>query len=298
MKEIVVRVVVVNYNAGACLAHCVRSVLGNEQLEVVVVDNGSSDGSLAELPTHPKLQVIEAGENLGFAKACNLGARSSSADYLLFLNPDCLIDPARVFALMAVLEASDQVGMVGPLLLNTDGTEQAGGRRRVPTPLRSFAQAFGLGALARIFTKRRTSIGAELNEPFAVEAISGACMLVKRIAVDEVGLWDEDYFLHCEDLDWCMRFQEKGWQIHFVPKVKVVHEKGVCSQARPVFVEWHKHRGMIRFYRKFFRKQYPLGLFWLVCLGVWFRFALIASVKSMKNFIRRSLRLEKKAHAQ
>jgi len=96
-----------------------------------------------------------------------------------------------------------------------------------------------------------------------VEAISGACVLVKREVMEDVGLWDEGYFLHCEDMDWCMRFRQKGWKILFVPDARISHALGACSQSRRVLVEWHKHKGMLRFYRKFFRHQYPgdlLGL--------------------------------------
>ena len=77
-------------------------------------------------------------------------------------------------------------------------------------------------------------------------------MLVTREAMQEVGEWDEGYFLHCEDLDWCMRFRQKGWKILFVPSSRIEHALGVCSKSRPIFVEWHKHKGMMRFYRKFF----------------------------------------------
>ena len=93
-----------------------------------------------------------------------------------------------------------------------------------------------------------------------VEAISGACMLVRRAALDDVGGLDEGYFLHCEDLDWCHRFRQAGWRVLFVPGVRVVHDKGVSSRARPVFVQWHLHRGMVRYYRKFLRDEYPSPL--------------------------------------
>ena len=120
------------------------------------------------------------------------------------------------------------------------------------------------------------------ERPVEVEAISGACMMARREAVDDVGLWDEGYFLHCEDLDWCMRFRSKGWKILFVPSARVTHYLGVSSKSRPVFVEWHKHKGMMRFYRKFFKRQYPLGLMGLVAVGVWLRFVLVATLKAVR----------------
>jgi GT2 family glycosyltransferase len=117
------------------------------------------------------------------------------------------------------------------------------------------------------------------EDPVDVEAISGACMMVKRKAVEDVGIWDEGYFLHCEDLDWCMRFHAKGWRILFVPTARVTHVLSACSKRRPLFVEWHKHKGMIRFYRKFFKHQYPYGLMWLVAAGVWIRFSFVSLYK-------------------
>ena len=103
---------------------------------------------------------------------------------------------------------------------------------------------------------------------------------------EDVGPLDDGYFMHCEDLDWCMRFRQKGRQILFVPTAKVVHFLGVCSKSRPIFVEWHKHKGMMRFYRKFFRHQYPGILMWLVGLGVWLRFGLIATYYSGRHVAR------------
>ena len=100
---------------------------------------------------------------------------------------------------------------------------------------------------------------------------------VSREAVQDVGVWDEGYFLHCEDLDWCMRFRQRDWKILFVPSAQITHVLGVSSKDRPVFVEWHKHKGMMRFYRKFFRHQYPGLLMALVAVGVWLRFSLLAA---------------------
>jgi hypothetical protein len=99
--------------------------------------------------------------------------------------------------------------------------------------------------------------------------------------MEDVGLWDEGYFLHCEDLDWCMSFKLKNWKVMFVPDAKVTHLWGACSRSRPFFVEWHKHHGMMRFYGKFFRHQYP-GVLWpLVIIGVWLRFVLVAGYYSV-----------------
>src|SRR3546814_512653 len=112
-------------------------------------------------------------------------------------------------------------------------------------------------------------------------------MLVKRQAVEDVGLCDEGYFLHCEDLDWCMRFRQKGWKILFVPSAHISHALGACSRSRPIFVEWHKHKGMMRFYRKFFRHQYPGLLMGLVTAGVWLRFSLAVAYLTAQRLLHR-----------
>ena len=276
-----VTVVIVNYNAGSLLRKCVDSLLACPlDIEVIVVDNASSDASLDGLQDLSQVCVIRNPANVGFAAACNIGVQASSAPFLLFLNPDCFFQPDAIAPLLAGLQSGDRVGMVGGLLVNEDGTEQGGGRRAVPTPWRSFVRAFGLLRFANRWPKLFYDFHLHKqplpDSPIEVEAISGACMLVKRDAMEDVGLWDEGYFLHCEDLDWCMRFRQKGWKILFVPDARIGHALGACSQSRRVFVEWHKHKGMLRFYRKFFRHQYPGVLMGLVVAGVWLRFGLAA----------------------
>jgi hypothetical protein len=278
----VISVIIVNYNAGAFLRSCVDSLLLSPlDIEIIVVDNASADGSLEALQALPCVRIIKNSANVGFATACNTGARIASAQFLLFLNPDCAFKPGALVQLLAAMSVDDRVGMAGGLLVNGDGTEQAGGRRAVPTPWRSFVRAFGLTRFAnrwpRLFYDFHLHEQPLPDHAIEIEAISGACMLVKREAMQEIGEWDESYFLHCEDLDWCMRFRQKGWKILFVPSVQIIHTRGVCSKNRPIFVEWHKHKGMIRFYRKFFRHQYPSVLMWLVAVGVWLRFGLVVA---------------------
>jgi GT2 family glycosyltransferase len=284
-------VVIVNYNAGALLFDCVSSVVDEDAQRIIVVDNGSLDGSIDALAQinlkHAELTVIRNDSNLGFAKASNIGAALSSADQILFLNPDSTLTKGALKALMSTLNSSPDIGMVGGFLSNPDGSEQPGGRRVFPTPKRAFMRAFGLSRFAKSFPEVFSDFllhnEALPNTPIAVEAISGACMLAKREAIEDVGLWDENYFLHCEDLDWCMRMIRKGWKIMFVPDAKVVHIWGACSRKNPVFVEWHKHKGMIRFYRKYFRYEYPGVLWGLVILGVWIRFSLVTSYFSVRR---------------
>lgn len=288
-----ISVIVVNYNAGPLLAECVHSALPFVS-EVLIVDNASSDASIEQcarqFADEPRLKIIRNDANLGFAAACNIGFSQASGDLVLFLNPDCRLDEAAIPELRRVLQADAMIGMVGGLLLNLDGSEQGGGGRAVPTPWRSLVRALGLSRFANrwptLFFDFYLHKQPLPDNPIEVEAISGACMLVKRQAVEDVGLWDEGYFLHCEDLDWCMRFRQKGWKILFVPSAHISHALGACSRSRPIFVEWHKHKGMMRFYKKFFSHQYPGLLMALVAFGVWLRFGLVAAYHTVRRFTR------------
>lgn len=283
-----VSAILVNYNAGQLLKICVESLLACPVVtEIIVIDNASHDGSLALLEDSAQIQVIRNSQNLGFAVACNQGIARAHSDYLLFINPDCSFEAGAVDRLLDWISQKSGVGMVGGFLVNPDGTEQGGGRRAVPTPWRSFVRAFGLYRFSdrwpKLFYDFYLHKQSLPDRPIEVEAISGACMLVKREAIEDVGLWDEGYFLHCEDLDWCMRFRRKGWKIMFVPSAKITHFAGSCSRSRPIFVEWHKHKGMLRFYKKFFSHQYPGPLMWLVMVGVWLRFAMVSTYRLLHH---------------
>ncbi|MEO1957758.1 MAG: glycosyltransferase family 2 protein [Methylophilaceae bacterium] len=275
-----VTAVIVNYNAGAFLTACLRSVLPQVS-NVVVVDNASSDTSVADckqlFANLANLKFILSESNKGFSSACNIGLDEASTPYVLFLNPDCCLDEGAVDVLLGELRADLKTGMVGGLLLNPDGSEQAGGRRLIPTPWRSLVRVLGLKHLSNVVADFDLHKQPLPTQPVEVEAISGACMLVRQEAIDDVGDWDEQYFLHCEDLDWCMRFREKGWKIIFAPKARITHALGVSSQSRPIFVEWHKHKGMARFYNKFFKQKYAYPVMLLMMLGIGCRFLLLAA---------------------
>ncbi len=284
-------VIIVNFNSGELVTACVRNLLRYPgKLQVLVSDNGSCDGSICYLQEEVRdnrLIIRLNHENLGFSAGANRVLPEAGGDFVLFLNPDCLVKPEALTEMVAFMSTHADVGMSGCLIRNLNGTEQPGCRRRVPTPWRTFVRVFHLGFLMRPgkhFQPLYLHKTPLPDVPVDIEAISGAFMLVRRAALIDVGPLDAGYFLHCEDLDWCMRFRDKGWRIVFVPNVTITHAKGACSESRPIRVEWHKHRGMIRFYLKFFRKQYPLPLMILVMFAVLVRFVIITITLVPRGF--------------
>lgn len=277
-----VSVVIVNYNGGPLLAECVRSVLASTvPVEVWVSDNASTDGSLIDLRLacggDRRLRIIEHPVNLGFAKANNRALCKARHDFILFLNPDCLMQPDTLARMLVLFECDPRTGMAGCLISNPDGSEQSGCRRSIPTPWRTFVKLTGLDRFAPRDTRFQSYLhtGQPLPEAAApVEAISGAFMLVRRAAIEVIGPMDEGYFMHFEDLDWCLRFQRAGWKVLFEPRVGITHIGGVCSASRPMAVEYHKHLGMMRFYRKFFGERYESIWALLLIPAIFMRFVL------------------------
>lgn len=272
--------IVVNYNAGAQLAACLRALLGEPNVRHIhVVDNASSDGSLAAARAacgdEARLHWILNPCNLGFARAVNQALAMVTEPYALLVNPDCVLEPGAAQALLTALAAHPRAGMAGALVLNPDGSEQRGCRRHLPTPASALARVLHVdrGGRQRGFDLTGTSLP---DAPVPVEAVSGACMAVDLRAVAEVGPLDEGYFLHCEDLDWCQRFARGGWQVLFVPVARAVHRQGTCSRGRELAVLWHKHRGMWRYYGKFGGGSGAWPLEFLVRTGIVLRLAALA----------------------
>lgn len=300
MNEATIAVVIVNYNSGALLSQCVSAVLGSTiPVEIWVVDNHSQDGSLAALPPpSPRLHIVQNMTNRGFAAANNQALQqinTASIHSIVLLNPDCIIHAdtlERLEKQILQLSLTQPVGMAGCLILNPDGTEQRGCRRRIPTPWRVLMQAL---PLQYWFPQQPVWQGFLMNRqplptgPVPVEAISGAFMWVKREALQAVGGLDEGYFLHAEDLDWCLRFQQAGWPIIFIPDITVTHIKGACSRQRPLWTSWQLHQGMMRFYRKFFwpTLRWPWRV--LLLIGIYIRFGVaVIHYYLMKKIVKNS----------
>jgi N-acetylglucosaminyl-diphospho-decaprenol L-rhamnosyltransferase len=252
-------VIVVAHDSGPLLADCIRRVLEQDlPLEVVLVDNASRDGSVDVLPVHPALTVLRNADNRGFGAACNQGVRAAVAPRLLFLNPDCLLpDPAAARRLVAALDAAPAVGLLGAQLLEGDCRPQPASRRRLPT-------------LAGLLVRGDAHVGDGPGVEY-VQATSGALMLMPRELFVALDGFDEGYVLHCEDLDLCRRVRGAGRQVAVLPTLAVTHLKGRSSRRRPFWVEWQKHRGMLRYLRKFELRGGARLLLPLAFAAVWMR---------------------------
>lgn len=263
-------VVVVAHDSGDWLRRGVASVLAQEApLELVVVDNASRDGSLDALPSDPRLRILRNADNRGFGAACNQGAALARGDALLFLNPDCELPAGALATLRARLAAHPELAILGAQLLDGDGRPQAASGRRTPTPTRALQRALGRGEALELPPDGTGGLQS-------VDAVSGALMLIPAARFAALGGFDEGYVLHCEDLDLCRRALLAGGRVALDRDVRVPHHKGTSSRARPVWVEWQKHRGMLRYFRRFDAPASPAWLRLAVPLAVWLRFPFAA----------------------
>ncbi len=275
--------IIVNYNAGEMLQQCVQALLqSTEHTRVTVVDNASSDRSAENLRNlygdHQSVEFLFNPSNLGFGPAVNAVARRSDADWILILNPDCILDPDTLAKLKAALENDSKAGIAGPAIRDDSGRIQRATVRRFPDPWKSLMTASGLWRLGKWFPAFH---GVEVDwsklttDTEICDAVSGACMLVRRRALEAVGFLDEEYAMHCEDLDLMYRLREQGWHCIYVPRASSVHQQGLSSRSRPTWVHFQKHSGMARFFKKFQAKTTLFPIRMLVYAGIWLRFIIL-----------------------
>lgn len=269
-----VGVVVVSYRTGPTLWACLDRLLDDPTVgEVVLVDNGNDADTLTGLRERAtrtgKLRMLSGHGNVGFAAGCNLGARATALPFLLLLNPDCLIEPESIGTLLAAVGSRPEPWAATVRLLEPDGREQRGARRNSGTPGQCVAEAL---QLHRLLPARWAPARLNLNDQplpdglTPVPAISGAFMLMPRTTFEALGGMDDGFFLHVEDLDFCLRLKRAGGAAYFMPSLSGTHVKGT-SAVSSRFVERHKLRGFRRFFHKHFRPYHPaflLDLCWLV----------------------------------
>lgn len=251
-----VSIIIVNWNTKDYLEKCLTSIYETTKdtiFEIIVVDNASSDGSTEIIRSKfSHVTLIENKENSGFGAANNQGIKISKGKYILILNPDTIILPECLDRLVNFLDQHSDVGAIGPKILNPDGTVQLTCARNFPTPLTEF---FAYSILFRKFLCNKI-FGNYLmtywdhNDEREVSALSGSCMMFGRKALDEVGLFDENFFMYGEDLDLCYRIKKGGWKIWFLPNAQIVHYGGQSSSQVPVQTFFFDRDSMHRFFLK------------------------------------------------
>ena len=244
-----VSAVVVNRDAGEALLSCVRSLRTAGVSEIVVVDNASSDGSLAHLAAVDKdVILVPSGANLGYGRGMNLGAMRTTGEVLLICNPDLVVEKTAVKRLVDQLFAEPDVAVVGPLVLGSDGSRYPSARG---FPALTDAAGHALLGLVRPdnpFTRRYQLADQSLDEVHDVGWVSGACMAIRRIAFTSVGGFDPGYFMYVEDLDICWRLHRAGWRVQYLPSASVTHVGGTSSRRHPYRMLVAHHRSTLRFF--------------------------------------------------
>jgi GT2 family glycosyltransferase len=242
----VLSIILVNFNDAAHLRECVSSIevhAGGIDLEVIVVDNASTDGSAALVTERfPRVRLIRNEKNEGFGRANNRAVRESRGEFLLFMNTDIVIHPGALALLLAEMRTRPDTGVAGPALLTPAGSFQAsfGGRTGF------FSELAKKGFLNRLRTRsiRKNPTRRE------VRWVSGAFLLARRQACLEAGGFDEGFFLYFEDIDLCERILDKGWKVIFLPDAVSLHHGGASTSARPLRSRVEYRKSQIRFYRK------------------------------------------------
>ncbi len=269
--------VVVTYQSASTIGECLDRLRAAEGVvQIRVVDNASSDDTMAIVQRHaaadPRVRFIANPDNPGFGTACNQGVAAADANavhWVALVNPDLMVEPDTLSGMVAAARGHGP----GPVLLGADlvgeaGTRDPAARRRDP----DFG-AMLVAMLAGGSTSASMAIPPDdglVLQP--VQAVSGALMLMPRALYQQLGGFDEGYRLHAEDLDLCRRARESGALVAVANRARVLHVRGVSSRSRPVFVEWHKHRGLVRYFRKFEASQRSLPVRMLVCAMIWARF--------------------------
>jgi len=253
-----ISIVIVNYNTVALLEQCLQSIYAGAEglsLDVWLVDNSSQDESVAMVRSlFPQVRVIANRSNVGFSRANNLALAQCRSEYVLLLNPDTVVLGDALRRMVRFLDRHPRVGIAGGRVLNGDGTLQLACRRSIPTPAVAF---FRLTGLSRLFPKSRrmARYNVTYQDPArtcAVDAVSGAFLMIRRRTMQDIGLLDERFFMYGEDLDWCLRAKQAGWRVMYYPRATIIHYKGRA-------VRHNSHRATRAFYHSmwlFHRKHF------------------------------------------
>jgi len=256
-QPILVSIVIVNYRVPTYLYQALCSLRHADyydQCEVIIVDNASEDNSREMItPDFPEVQWIQLKSNVGFGKGCNVGARHARGKYLLLLNPDTVVSKNTLRESVQLLENRPEIGLMGPKILNPDGSLQESCRRGFPTPAVAF---FRFSGLTRLFPKsklfgRYNLTYMDPSEPAEVDAVSGSYMFLHLELFRQLGGFDQRFFMYGEDLDLCARVKEQGLKVWYLPRTQIVHFKGKSSPKRPLRTRGAFYQAMMLFSKKY-----------------------------------------------
>ncbi len=268
-----VAVVVVNYESGPALARCVEGLRAEGPAELVVVDNGSTDGSRRQLlDRFPDVEVVAPGRNLGYGAAANRGVAATTAPMVLICNADLEVRPGAVADMAAALADEPGCALLGPLIRDPDG-ERYPSARQFPGLIDAAGHALlGLFAPDNRFTRsyHQVDLGTADRGPEMVDWVSGACFMVRRSAFEQVGGFDEAYFMYAEEVDLCWRLHRAGWLVVYLPTAEVTHLHGVSTDRHPYRMIFEHHRSLLRFAARS-SEGWRRALLPLVALGIGFR---------------------------
>lgn len=247
-------IIIVNWNVRDLLRECLSSLdAGRDGLdvEVIVVDSASVDGSTEMVRVEfPWVRLIPRGENVGFPRGNNIGLAEARGDYLLLLNPDTVVLDDALAMMVAYLTTHLDVGAVGPLLLNPDGSIQSS-RRRFPTLATGFFESTWLEGLAPGLLRRYYALDLPDDATADVDWLTGACIMIPRAVYEQIGGLDEGYFMYSEELDWCRRIKEAGWRVVYHPMARIIHHVGKSSEQAVTARHIYFQRAKLRYFRKY-----------------------------------------------
>lgn len=248
-------IVIVNWNVRDLIRACLRSIdehKGELDVEVIVVDSASADDSVALIAAEfPHVHLLAQSENVGLPRGNNIGIAHATGDYVLLLNPDTEIVGDALQQMIAYMEANPAVGLLGSQLLNPDGSHQSS-RRRFPTVWTGIFESTWLQPLSpKSILRRYYVLDANDSQTVPVDWVSGAAMLTRHNVIEQVGGMDEAYFMYSEELDWCRRIKDVGWEIVYFADAKIVHHVGKSSEQAVTRRHINFNRAKLRYFRKF-----------------------------------------------
>jgi O-antigen biosynthesis protein len=276
-KDILISIVIVNYKVPYCLIealHSLRLAELYDRCEVIIIDNASGDGSREIVASKfQEAQWIQLKTNVGFGKACNIGVEAARGEYLLLLNPDTVISAKTLSDAVGFMEAHPKAGLMGPKILNPDGTLQLSCRRSIPTPAVAFYYFAGLSYLfpkSKRFGRYHLTYMDE-DTMAQVDVISGSFMFMRRELFNEIGGFDKRFFMYGEDIDLCYRISHAGHEVWYCPQIKIVHQKGKSSAKRKIRSRFYFYEAMIIFFSKYRNLQEMVFPWWLIWAGIVFQ---------------------------